>query len=79
MAVVHNRLLQLCCSSMWQGSIREKAEQKGREFIRGPLSSDKEDNFFKVGSAFMEAAFNTKLNVASRKKEMAKLGMLNCK
>lgn len=40
-----------------------------------PLSSDKNDanvlTLMEAGSAFMEAAFKTELNVASRKKKMA--------
>ena len=40
-------------------------------------SSDEDDHVFslsEVGSAFMEAAFKTKMNASARRKKMAKLG-----
>ena len=45
-------------------------------------SSDEDDHVFsfsEVGSAFMEAAFKTKMNTSTRRKKMAKLGLPDCK
>ena len=45
-------------------------------------SSDEDDHVFslsEVGSAFMEAAFKTKMNASARRKKMAKLGLPDCK
>ena len=63
--------------------MKRPRSEEGEHSEEEPLSSDNEDdNAFtltEVGSTFMEAAFKSKLNVASRKKKMAKLGTLDCK
>lgn len=45
-------------------------------------SDDEDDHVFslsEVGSAFMEAAFKSKMNATARRKKMAKLGVPDCK
>ena len=63
--------------------VKRPRSEEGENSEEEPLSSDDEDdNVFtltEVGSAFMEAAFMTKLNTASRKKKMVKLGMPDCR
>ena len=69
---------------MWQRYAREMGETRGRGNLRGRPPSSDEDNddtfiLTEAGSAFMEAAFKTKLNAASQKKKMVKLGTPDCR
>ena len=64
-------------------SVKRPRSKEGENSEEEPLSSDEEDsNVFtqmEAGSAYVEAAFKTKLNVASRKKKMAKLSTPDCR
>lgn len=61
---------------------RLRDEDEGESSDEAHSSSDEEDQVFtlsEAGSAFMETAFKSKMNAASRKKKMAKLGLPDCK
>ena len=63
--------------------VKRVRSEEGEISEKDPPSSDEDnDDTFtltEAGSAFMEAAFKTKLNAASRKKKMAKLGTPDCR
>lgn len=58
---------------------RQRSNEGGDSEEEEPPSSDKDnDNVFtlsEAGNAFMETAFKSKMNAASRKKKMEKLGL----
>ena len=61
---------------------RQRSDDGGDSEEEPPSSDEDDDNVFtlsEAGNAFMETAFKSKLNTASRKKKMAKLGLPNCK
>ena len=57
--------------------------EEGGDSEEEPHSSDEKDNnvfmLLEAGSDFMETAFKSKLNTASKKKKMVKLAMPDCK
>ena len=63
--------------------MKRPRSKEGENSEEEPLSSDEEDSnvftLMEAGSAYVEAAFKTKLNVASRKKKMAKLSTPDCR
>ena len=63
--------------------VKRLRSEEGEISEEDPPSSDEDnDNTFtltEAGSAFMEAAFKTKLNATSQKKKMAKLGTPDCR
>ena len=61
---------------------RQRSDDRGDSEEEPPSSDEDDDNVFtlsEAGNAFMETAFKSKLNVVSRKKKMAKLGLHDCK
>ena len=62
---------------------KQPRSEEGENSEEEPLSSDKEDDIIftltEADGAFMEVAFKSKLNMASKKKKIKKLGMPNCK
>ena len=62
---------------------RQKRKENGEESDEEAAnSSDDVDNTFTLseeGTAFMEAAFKTKLNATARKRKISKLGLPDCK
>ena len=61
---------------------KKRKENREESCKEAANSSNDEDNTFtlsEAGTAFMEAAFKTKLNATARKRKIGKLGLPDCK